>query len=424
MNQTTIHPFEPCIDSNSNKLYNEKGADQFAAELVNLMMKAVANPCSNLENCSHVCGDVSSEEEERMPRTKNTILSNMNQTANTDPHLLNMLRSLLMEQNTPCVPTKVKKTPSFSEYAETWLELYKRPKLKPTTLLCIEGYLRNHLLPFFGEMHVDEITTPDIQRFLNAKSHLSRKTLSDMLMWLSQILDYAREDGYLMQNPATSRHLSISSTKQTVRKALNEADLMDVISNLDRLRPHDRLLIALALFTGSRRGELMGLKYSDIDDQQGVIHIRRNIIYPGQNRPLISTPKSKAGFRDIPILSHLKPYLPERRDDAFIFCSEYSEQKPYSNQQIHNTMNRISSTINLHGATLHCLRHTFVTEAIASGMDIKSIATIAGHASTKMTFDRYAHPQKEQIFRACSSMDSYLKTLGNNAELLNPVKPA
>ena len=68
--------------------------------------------------------------------------------------------------------------------------------------------------------------------------------------------------------------------------------------------------------------------------------------------------------------------------------------------------------LDLHGATLHVLRHTFITLAIASGMDVKSVQSIAGHANAAITTDRYAHALLEQKKTAISSMANYINTTG------------
>ena len=424
MDQTTIHPFEPCIDSNSNKLYNEDEVKKIASDAINQVLLAY-NTQSNLENCSYTHGNVSSEEVKHMPRMKKTVHCNGRDvfvTANDANQMIEKLTQMLADQSkSVIVPSK---TPLFKDYAQHWLETYKQPTLKPTTLYGLKNYLKNHFIPFFGAMHVGEINADIIQTFLNKRSNLSQKTLKDLLMWLRQILDYAVEDGHLTKNPAQSKRIRIPSNKREERKLLNEDQYGSVLRAIPLLEnQNDRLLIAIELFTGIRRGELLGLKYSDIDDANGFIHVKRNAVYPGTARANISTPKSEAGIRKIPILDELKPYLPDRRDDAYIFHAAESETDPMSLQQFKNTMTRINRQIDLHGVTMHGLRHTFITQAVAS-MDIKSAQAIAGHASAKMTLDQYAHAQEKQMILASSDLNKRLKMIGTSVEHPTPAKPA
>ena len=130
--------------------------------------------------------------------------------------------------------------------------------------------------------------------------------------------------------------------------------------------------------------------------------------HPGTNRPRVSTPKSRSGYRKIPILSMLMPFLPKTQEDRYLFEGEDGE--PLSHQQFCNTMIRIGAKIDLHGATLHSLRHTFVTFMNNSGMDIKTIQALAGHASADITLNRYTHIQDAQIKTGAERMENWLQT--------------
>ena len=315
--------------------------------------------------------------------------------------------------------------PLFKEYALEWYELYCKPKLKLTTARCVDSYMRCYLLPGFGKLRMSKITPKHVQTFLLDHQELAKRTLKDILMWLRQILDFAVEDGYLSFNPAKSRRIANPSRKETKREALDEADFQDILRQLPQMQPLDASLITLAMFTGMRRGEILGLKHKDIDLKNGFIHVRRSATYPNQNRAIVADPKTAAGIRDIPILHQLMPWLPkEGNPEAFIFQSEEDEMEPLSHQQFVNTWNRITKNVDLHGATLHVLRHTFCTIANNCGMDIKTRQALAGHADIRITLNRYTHSQPEQVKRETQKMEAWLENLGTLPETADGSKPA
>lgn len=302
--------------------------------------------------------------------------------------------------------------PLFADYAVEWFNLYCKPKVKPTTAAGVQSYLKKHYIPAFGHKAIDCITVNDVQTFLNQRCDLAESTLKDYRMWLSQILDAAVDDGYLAKNPARNKRIAIPSRKVTEREALSEIDFMDVVHQLNKLSENDRLYVALAMFTGMRRGEILGLKYSDIDRDEGWIHIRRNVTYPNVNKPSVGTPKSKKGYRDIPILPQLDILLPDRDDESYVFGGE----KPLSHMQMVNTWNRIAKKVDFHGATLHTLRHSFLTMASNSGIEPKTIQAMAGHADVSITMNRYVHAQMEPIRRAGIKLGQKIASLGTFPE--------
>lgn len=85
-------------------------------------------------------------------------------------------------------------------------------------------------------------------------------------------------------------------------------EFRDILGNLEKLRPQDRRLMALLMLTGMRRGEALGLQWSDIDREKGRIHVRRNVTFAG-NQPHVGTPKTEKGTRQIPIVGMLREYL-------------------------------------------------------------------------------------------------------------------
>ena len=144
--------------------------------------------------------------------------------------------------------------PLFQDYATTWIELYHNPNSSARWRDESRCMMDKHILPFFWKMHLDEITTKDIQQFYNCKSNYSREYLKHMKYLINGILQSALEDKLITENPMDSKRLTMSK-KATERQALTEEAAKDIIAHIPSLEnPQHQLLIALLIYTGLRRG--------------------------------------------------------------------------------------------------------------------------------------------------------------------------
>lgn len=284
---------------------------------------------------------------------------------------------------------------TFREYTQNWMKSYKIDKVKPTTVAGYNTMLNSHFYPAFGDTIFQSITTGDFQAFLDARSNLSKKYLSDMKKFFGMICRDAIEDNVITSNPTESRRIIIPSDKKTVRQALSEQDFADIAANIDKLPDLQRTMLALMMFTGMRRGEVLGLKWGDIDFEQGIIHVQRNVTY-AKNQPTIGTTKTQSGNRSIVLVQHLKKYLHPRQDNMFVIGGE----SPISYMSFKLRWKKIANLIDLHGATPHIFRHTFLTFLVGSGTDIKTVQAIAGHSDIQVTMNRYVHSQEKNIYAA------------------------
>lgn len=298
----------------------------------------------------------------------------------------------------------------FKPYAEEWMKTFKLPKLKPKTYQSYAGYLHTHLYPAFGERFIEDITIQDVQQFLNERAHLAKKSLKSYHDLLAQILDAAVEDKLIQENPAKSKRLANPSSKVTEREAVPEPQFREIMKNLMKLENSpEKLMLALLLFTGMRRGEVLGLRWDDIDFEQKCIHIRRNVTHPG-NPPVIGTTKTKSGVRDVYFGKNLETILTSMKGEGFIFGGE----QPLSRKAYLSLAEHIKKKIDLHGATPHVLRHTYLTTAAGENIDPKTLQSMAGHADHQVTMNVYVHPKQENVAKAGQMMDTLL---GNYAKV-------
>lgn len=288
---------------------------------------------------------------------------------------------------------------TFREYTDNWMKTYKDVSLKPTTLSGYRSMLRSHFYPAFGKRVFCQITTKELQDFLNARSDLSRKYLSDMVKFFGMITRDALEDGVVDRDITASRKLVIPSNKKTVREALSLEDFLDVVDHLNMLTVRDRRFMALLMYTGLRRGEALGLRWEDIDQKHMLVHVCRNVTYH-TSTALVGTPKTKNGYRDIPLVPHLIRILEPIEPTGYIITSTKKTEEPICHSTFIRTWKRISSTIDLHGATPHIFRHTYLTILAGLNINVKTLQAIAGHGDIQITMNRYVHKQVEGLIEA------------------------
>ncbi len=264
------------------------------------------------------------------------------------------------------------------------------------------GILRNHLVPHFGQMRISDIKRSDIQSFVKAKvdeGALSRKTLGNMLVTLHQILAEAEIDGLIFRSP----YLKIARPRE-------EKPEQDYLRNheiqifLNHCEPSNHALFYTAIFTGMRRGELLGLKWGDIDWVNGKIHVRR-ALYKGR----LQSPKSEYSKRGIDLGPRLAEVLKDHKakqnlirlkagkgwtDNDLVFCNEEGSFLDGDNLY-HRDFRRILKKAGLRHLRIHDLRHTFASILIAAGHNSKYIQNQMGHSSFQITMDLYGHLMEE-----------------------------
>ena len=221
---------------------------------------------------------------------------------------------------------------------------------------------------------------------------------------LGAIFRNALEDGLIDKNIMLSSRY-VMSKHRVIRNCLTQGDAADILRQVEQLSEGDRPFIILPMLTGMRRGECLGLMWSDIDFAKRIITVNRAITFAG-NQPVVDTPKSAAGYRQIPLLPELQAFLftmPQR--SGFVIGGEH----PITEQVYQRTWERINRTIDLHGATAHVFRHTFATLA-AVHTDVKNLQAIMDHSDIQTTMNRYTHPQEIRVMAAVEDLAGMFDT--------------
>jgi integrase len=179
----------------------------------------------------------------------------------------------------------------------------------------------------------------------------------------------------------------------------------------------DRALWATAMYAGLRLGELLGLRWSDLDIERGVIAVERS--WDATAGPV--EPKSKAGHRSVPVPDLLRNHLREHRlrqgrgGVGLVFGR--TRELPFSPSAVKQRARKTWRSAQLDPITPHECRHTFASLIIAAGVNAKALSTYMGHATISITLDRYGHLMPGSEEEAAGLLDAYLERAGSPARI-------
>ena len=280
----------------------------------------------------------------------------------------------------------------FEDYAEEWLEIYMKPQLASTTYTCYRQQMNKHILPAFGDRDLRSIETVDIQCFLNERRQLRKESQRKLKGILNMIFNAAVDDMILDRNPLQSPRLRFTNQQKKVREPLRVADMQRICNEIPLLeREEDRRFLAIQISMALRPCEVLGLQWQDVDLENNLLHIRRNVVHPDRFRPEVKETKTEGSYRTIPISSIARPYLTEAPSEDFIFGGK----EPLRYQAFRDVWKRIRGQIDICGATGYTFRHTVLTDLYDATKDVKTTQRYAGHSNPDMTMRRYVHGREE-----------------------------
>ena len=282
---------------------------------------------------------------------------------------------------------------TLREYIIFWQETYDRHQSRPTTYAAHNYVFKNHIIPGLGATQLSELTTEMVREFLEERrrfgnhrpgsSGLGEETMRHIHRLLQQCLDQAIRDGLLTENPAKAFHYRKSMTvKANIMTPLEMEDYLDAAERLGYLP-----MFVLALTTGLRQGELIALKWSDLDIESRTLTVaekravvRRELVeYGSQTRSIRLTPE----VVDLLIMERSKhPSSP-------LMFMHPATLKPYSPQMVRRMHNEIIKEAGIDHIRYVDLRHTCAIFALKNGMDTKELAQMLGHYRPTITRQSY-----------------------------------
>jgi integrase len=287
-------------------------------------------------------------------------------------------------------------------------------RYKPSAIRSYEAALRDRIFRDLGGKRIGDVQRRDVQRLADNLLAEGRdpSTIRNALMPLRVIYRRALEDGDVAMNPCTNLRLPAVRGRRERIASPEEAQRL-----LAALPERDRPVWATALYAGLRRGELMALRWQDVDLAGGVIRVERS--YDEKGRVHID-PKSRAGRRTVPIVGALRDVLVEHkarqgRDSGLVFGS--SAETPFVPSNLWRRAQRAWKRVESEPIGLHEARHTFASVLIAAGVNAKAITTYMGHASVQTTYDLYGKLMPGSEAEAAALVDAYLARADTQARL-------
>ncbi len=305
----------------------------------------------------------------------------------------------------------------FREVLILWKET-NHLKHKGATESKYEYLIERHIIPELGNLPISSISTLMLNEFakkklisgrLDKKGGLSPAYVRSMMIIITSALQYAINEGMC---PA----LKTAAFKPTIEKSNlrilspQEQELFEMFLSSDI--DETKVGIYLSLNCGLRIGEICALRWSDIDLENQVIHIRSTIArvkneLTGGTILIIDTPKTKASLRDIPIHSKLIPILAEMRarsTSPYVISNTATFISPRTYEYRYH---RLLEQCGLESYNYHALRHTFATKCIIAGVDVKTLSEILGHSNVSITLNTYVHPSMEMKLNQIEKINSY-----------------
>jgi integrase len=332
-----------------------------------------------------------------------------------------------------------KRSPTVKEYCEKWL-LMQSANVRATTLIDYTSKVNRHIIAPLGHMKMAEVTADDIKMALVPVSKKSASVYKSINIILKCIFNSAEDSKIITYNPTRFLSSKNGGVPQKDKEALTDAQVELLLDTIRDLPPY--VFVMLGLYAGLRREEILALKWDCVDLNADAPYVMvRRAWHTESNRPIILTDlKTKAARRDIAIPNRLAECLREAKEKSSSdFVIANSDGGPLSYSQFKNLWRfivvrtakprpakkkvggkyvkytlypQLGEMAKNNGKVQyvldfevkpHQLRHTYITNLIAAGVDPKTVQYLAGHESSKITMDIYAkvkYNRPEEVAKA------------------------
>ena len=298
---------------------------------------------------------------------------------------------------------------SLGEYLRYWLENYARQSVRQTTMDNYTSLIDKHIIPELGHIQIAKLSPMHLQEFYNKKLQYGRadgkpgglapKTVRELHSLIHKALDQALKWQAVTKNVA--RAVSPPRKEKKEIKHWTKDEVKEFLNSIESERLFT--LYHLALNTGMRRGELLGLRWVDMRLNDGYVAVRQNLVKTNSGI-LMQEPKTSNSRRNISISSntvaalkaHKKQQLqeklahgPDYKDNGLVFCR--LNGLPLYPDGVSDQFNRLVTKAGVKSITFHDLRHTHATLLLVAGIHPKVVSERLGHYSVALTLDLYSH---------------------------------
>lgn len=305
----------------------------------------------------------------------------------------------------------------FRDHLNDWYRS-KKNSISVQTANTYEAYLRNRIIPYLGHVQMSQLTPILLQNYVNElkEEGLASSSIKKVYNIIKGALDYAVNMELLPSNPIKKLQLPKDRKKEMTVWEVPEIKSFEKRASLDRLYP----AFYLAITTGMRRGEILGLRWKDVDLEKGMLYVRQTLSKDGKQ--FLKGAKSEASIRSIKLSNDTIVLLRKQKmvvakeklrcgadyvDNDLIICT--AKGTPINPENLKRTFQRLIKEANVPSIRFHDLRHTHATMLLASGINAKVISERLGHSNIKTTLDIYSHVLPSMQEEAANQIDTLLR---------------
>jgi integrase len=308
----------------------------------------------------------------------------------------------------------------YREYLQDWLKT--RRNLGEQTLELYDSYLRTHIIPALGHIPLAKITAHDIELFLDSlhEKGLAPATIKRIFSVVNASLNAAANKDLITKNVANK--VEKPKVKQHRELIIWEPSFVNEFLQKTRYASRYWIAVYLAIMTGMRQGEILGLRWSDIDFEKRNITIQQTVT---RHRKIKQGAKTKNSVRSVAISPETVEVLKEHRqmivqervalgpnyeNNDLVVCTHFGG--PVTQRAIQKVWNSFLKKTGAPKITFHDLRHTHASLLIKQGVHIKVISERLGHSSVSITMDLYGHLMPNMQEDAAAGLDKIIQSAG------------
>jgi len=335
-------------------------------------------------------------------------------------------QAMLFEEK--CLKGQITANVKFETFAEQWFEEYAKLNLRHTSYERMRQ-LSQRVYPAIGHLRLDKITGRHVQQFinelaLNGKSMktgkpLSRKTAIHHLSFISDVFSYAFKMDMLSENPC--RKVTVPKGEKKEKEIYTLEEIEKLFRLLKTAPLKYRTFFTLAIYSGFRRGELLGLEWKDIDWEHNVISVRRTSNYTADKGIYTDTTKTKKSQRSLKfppmVMDLLKEYKSEQDEEKVKLGSKWIDYdrlfvkydgQPMNNNTPYCWFTEFCKENNFRFCDIHSMRHFYASALINEGVDAAAVSGALGHSVISTTTSIYCHAFQQAQARAGDAIASVL----------------
>ena len=312
---------------------------------------------------------------------------------------------------------------TVATWLRTWYDLYAKPNVRVATSDRYQLIIEQYTVPRIGSVKLKKLTTRHLQKLYkelleNGRIHigknqdkgLSTTTVRSVHLMLHCALDRAVKEQLIPRNPCED--CIVPKPRKLEMKILPPEHMKAYLDAADQrgLLP----MFYLELVSGLRKGELVALRWDDLDTQNRTISVSKQYIKNPNGELTLSRPKTETSVRQVSIPQTAVDLLIQEHekhpDNPYLFPSPVTGEMYYPDSVV-NLHKKILKDAGLEYIRFHDLRHTFATTALQNGVDIKTVSSMLGHYDAGFTLRTYTHATRQKQDEAAATMGAFMEQM-------------